>query len=123
MLQRERSEPSLLSKETAKASGVANVIGSGVASGANGEAPDAAEMVVARVSGAAGGVAGARIGNAPTARLERMAESGGLAGHVADTTRAAGVGRATEASTSFGQVSADAVASAAQAKVEQELKR
>ncbi|HZW17722.1 MAG TPA: hypothetical protein VFF71_02810 [Luteimonas sp.] len=52
-----------------------------------------------------------------------MSDAGGIAGHVADTTRAAGVGRATEASTSFGQVSVDAAAAAAQTKVEQELKR
>lgn len=110
-------------RETAKVGGAANAAGSRAASVANGEAPDAVEMAVAGVAGAAGGMAGARIGNASTARLERMADAGGIPGRVADATRAAGVGRATEASTSFGQVTVDAAAAAVQAEVEQELKR
>jgi hypothetical protein len=108
-------------RETAKAGAAANVIGSAVGSVSNGEAPEAGKMAVAGAAGAIGSGAGAKLGNAPTARLESMSRAGGISGLVADTTRAAAVGRATEASTSTGQVLADAAAAAVQQKVEQKI--
>jgi RHS repeat-associated protein len=115
-------------RETAKAGAAANAIGSGAASMANGELPSASAMGVAAAAGGIGSFAGAKLGNAPTEKLERMAQSpigeaSGIGGHVANATRAVAIGRSTEVSISAGQVMIDASASALHKKAEKEIHR
>lgn len=78
--------------QTAAASGAAGVVGSVATDVANGESPSASKAALEGLAAAAGGGVGSRLTLAPLASLEGLAAKGGIAHHVAETTRSAIVG-------------------------------
>ncbi len=103
--------------------GVASATGK-VAEGAlTGKGASGKEVAVAAVAGDAGGGAGAKVGLSAVAKVETMAASNGVAGHVGRTTQAAmrqggkAVGPSTSAGQKVGQTAADAASSYAEKKL------
>lgn len=114
-------------KRTAAVGGVTSASGSAAQSLLNGEVPGPKNVAISGAVGTLTVGVGAKIGNAPIAKLEKMADAGGLAENIANTTRTAITGRAAESTTSTlqkaGQVVVDAVAAPAQQKIEDQLER
>ena len=108
---------------TAATGGVASGTGKVVEGALTGEPASGKEVAVATLAGVVGSGAGAKIGLNAVAKLETMAASNGIAGHVGRTTQAAVQqgGKITEASTSATQkatqVTADVAASYSEKKI------
>jgi len=97
-----------------------------VAEGAlTGKGASAKEVAVAAVAGAAGGGAGAKVGLSAVAKVEAMAASNGIAGHVGRTTQAAVQqgGKVVEPATSAGQKVGQTAADTASSYVEKKINK
>lgn len=90
-----------------------------------GKPASSAEVAVAATARALGSGAGAKIGLQGAAKLESMAASNGLAGHVGRTTQSAVQqgGRITEASTSASQQAAQITSDSAAAYAEKRINK
>ncbi|WP_081227776.1 RHS repeat-associated core domain-containing protein, partial [Pseudoalteromonas luteoviolacea] len=94
---------------TASTGGLAN----GIATATTNPDASAGDIATSMVLGAAGAGAGAKIANKAVAKLENMASSGGIPGHIANTTRSAGeVASKTSAGAEVGKIAADTVSNA-----------
>lgn len=97
-----------------------------VAEGAlTGKGTSAKEVAVAAAAGAVGGGVGGKVGLSTVAKVESMAASNGIAGHVGRTTQAAMQqgGKIVEPSTSAGQKVGQTAADTASSYVEKRVNK
>lgn len=110
---------------TAVVGGAASGVGKVAEAQLTGQPVSSKEVAVAVAAGAAGSGAGAKIGLQSAAKLESMAASNGLAGHVGRTTQAAVQqgGKITEAATSASQKGAQITVDSASSYAEKRINK
>jgi len=110
---------------TAAVSGVASGVGSVTGDAIKGDEVDLKKASVSAGFGVLGGLYGGKTANAATAKLEDMAQKGGVPAHIAETTNSSLIGKSAEKTVSAGQAIAESVPSLGlsiiQKNTEQEL--